>query len=100
MNLTTWIPIDRNYLLPFKPDFSSYYEPSSLLRQVTHRYSILRRSPRDPILHPYYIEYGFNCIELYERLKSNGHPPSLASSIDYHFYTMTMDFGIDIPHRR
>ena len=39
--------------------------------EFLHRYLIIRRSAYDPIVHPYYIEYGFNCIELYERMKSN-----------------------------
>ena len=27
MDLPTWMKIDQNGLLPFYPDFSSYYEP-------------------------------------------------------------------------
>ena len=53
-----------------------------------------------PLFHPYYIEYGRDKIEFFEKLKmshrigSNGN-----NTIGYQFFILPQDFGIDIPHK-
>lgn len=46
----------KNKLLPYKAD------------HVMEPYSIIRRSPDNPIFHPYFINYGFNKQELMNRM--------------------------------
>ena len=36
---------------------------------VNSSYHIMRRSPMTPLFHPYYIEYGRDKIEFFEKLK-------------------------------
>lgn len=46
----------QNVLLPYAAD------------HVMEPYSILRRSKNNPIFHPYFINYGYNKIELMNRM--------------------------------
>lgn len=70
------------------------------ITNMTCSYHIMRRSPMTPLFHPYYIEYGRDKIEFFEKLKmshrigSNGY-----NTIGYQFFILPQDFGIDIPHK-
>lgn len=60
ININTWWNEEKNRLIPFRMNRTLIYEP----------YGIFRRSAYDPIFHPYYIIYGRDKIEFYERMKS------------------------------
>ena len=42
----------------------------NIIPPLKYRYGIFRRSAYDPIFHPYYIIYGRDKIEFFERMKS------------------------------
>ena len=51
-------------------------------------YVILRRSRETPLFHPYYVDYGFNKVQLVYQLRFEG----------FRFFVLMRDFGFDIPH--
>ena len=51
-------------------------------------YVILRRSHETPLFHPYYVDYGFNKVQLVYQLRFEG----------FRFFVLMRDFGFDIPH--
>ena len=70
------------------------------ITNVTCSYHIMRRSPMTPLFHPYYIEYGRDKIEFFEKLKLShriGYDGFYSSG--YQFLILPQDFGIDIPHK-
>ena len=67
---------------------SLWNRDDSLLTGLLTRYGIFKRTINLPLFHPYYINYGRNKEDFYRVL----------NTMDYHYYVMTVDFIIDLPH--
>ena len=76
-------------------------EPFVLELELTNSYIIMRRSILNPIFHPYYIEYGYDKLEFFARLMAFKRGCSMIRlSLDFRYFVLPQDFGIDIPHKR
>ena len=78
----------KNIVLPFQTNHEM--EP----------YSVIRRSKIVPLFHPYYINYGFNKVEMFSRLTFLSICWLLFCSIEFHYYVLVNEFCVDIPHNR
>lgn len=67
-------------------------EPYHSSMDVRNRYHIMRRSLKNPIFHPYYIEYARNKLEFFERLKL-GHRRN-CEWMGHRFYLLRSSSGL------
>lgn len=78
VNIFSWINSKNNQLFLFHP--ISEIEP----------YGVFRRSVKNPIFNPLFIDYGYDKVEYYQRLVIDS----------FSFFVLSDDFGVDIPHPR
>ena len=65
-NYTEWIDLKSTRM--YETTIPRESEPQDRDDSIQQRYNIMRRSPRNPIYHPLYVEYGYNKIELFYRI--------------------------------
>ena len=63
-------------------------------------YSVIRRSKVVPLFHPYYINYGFNKVEMFSRLTYLSKSILSIRTLEFHYYVLVNEFCVDIPHNR
>ena len=62
-------------------------------------YSVLRRSPLNPIFNPYFMNYGYDKIEFFDRITMHNRWYSGGSlCLGYMYHVLVDDFGVDVPH--
>ena len=61
-----WIQL--NTTKAYETEVKRDLEPYWIGWRLSNRYIIMRRSPLNPIFHPYYIEYGYDKTEFFLRL--------------------------------
>ena len=94
--LSKWVSANGKEL---RFSFYQKMEPFRFVFIVMYSYFVYRRSALNPLFHPYYINYGANKIEIYDRFRAMKCTPCIDGFIiDNSPFLLSKGFGFDIPH--